>query len=63
MPDKKDVRPGDVAISKGDGFSRGVVAINHGKVTVHGFEPRPFLNGVPELLKNAFNELSALLID
>ena len=63
VPDKKDVRLGDVVISKGDGLSGGVVTYDHGKVTPRGFESRPYLNGVPEVLRNAFNELNSLLID
>jgi nucleoside phosphorylase len=63
VPDEKDIRLGDVVVSKGDGRSGGVVAHDHGKDTTSGFESRPFLNGVPELLRNAFSELESLLMD
>ena len=59
----KDIRLGDVVISKGDGKSGGVVAHDRGKSTNAGFESRPFLNGVPEVLRNAFSELESRLID
>jgi nucleoside phosphorylase len=58
VPDVEDIRLGDVVVSKG-----GVVAHDLGKETPSGFELRPFLNGVPELLKNAFSELESLLMD
>ena len=57
VPDMEDIRLGDVVVSKG------VVAHDRGKETPSGFESRPFLNGVPELLKNAFSELESLLMD
>jgi nucleoside phosphorylase len=63
VPEEKDVRFGDVVISKGDGRSGGVVAYDRGKVTPIGFESRLFLNGVPEVLRNAFSELESRLID
>src|SRR5277367_2004594 len=63
VPDEKDIRLGDVVVSKGDGRSGGVVAHDRGKETPRGFESRPFLNGVPELLRNAFSELESRLID
>jgi nucleoside phosphorylase len=63
VPDEKDIRLGDIVVSKGDGKSGGVVAHDHGKETPRGFESRPFLDGVPELLRNAFSELESLLID
>ncbi|OJD10037.1 hypothetical protein AJ78_08786 [Emergomyces pasteurianus Ep9510] len=63
VPDKKDIRLGDVVISKGDGRSGGVVVHDRGKVTPMGFESRPYLNGVPGLLINAFNELESLQSD
>jgi nucleoside phosphorylase len=63
VPDEKDIRLGDVVVSKGDGRSGGVVAHDRGKETPKGFESRPFLNGVPELLRNAFSELESRLID
>ena len=63
VPDKKDVRLGDVIISKGDGVSGGVVTHDRGKVTETGFQTRPFLNGVPEVLRNAFNELASRHMD
>ncbi|KAH0542444.1 hypothetical protein FGG08_003199 [Glutinoglossum americanum] len=63
VPDKEDVRLGDVVVSKGDGRYGGVVAHDRGKVTPTGFESRPFLNGVPEELKNAFNDLESRLMD
>jgi hypothetical protein len=50
-------------ISKGDGRSVGVVAHDRGKETPGGFESRPFLDGVPELLRNAFSDLESLLMD
>ncbi|KAH8684353.1 hypothetical protein BGZ60DRAFT_502573 [Tricladium varicosporioides] len=63
IPGEKDIRLGDVVISKGDGRSGGVVAHDRGKVTLTGFEPRSFLNGVPEVLRNAFRELESRLMD
>ena len=63
VPDKKDIRLGDVVISKGDGFSGGIVAHHHRKVTTQGFQSRPFLNGVPEVLRNTFSKLESLLMD
>ena len=63
VPDEKDIRLGDVVISKGDGRSGGVVAHDRGKVTLTGFESRSFLNGVPEVLRNAFSELESRLMD
>jgi nucleoside phosphorylase len=63
VPEAKDIRLGDVVVSKGDGRSGGVVAHDRGKVTLVGFESRPFLNGVPEVLRNAFSELESLLMD
>lgn len=63
VPDRKDIRLGDVVISKGDGRSGGAVVHDRGKVTPMGFESQPFLNGVPELLRNAFNELESLQSD
>ena len=63
VPDEKDIRLGDVVISKGDGRSGGVVAHDSGKVTLKGFEPTPFLNGVPEVLRNALSELESRLMD
>ncbi|KAH8696486.1 pfs domain-containing protein [Talaromyces proteolyticus] len=63
VPEKEDIRLGDVVISKRDGFSGGVVAHDHGKVTSEGLQSTPFLNGVPEVLRNAFNELSSRLMD
>jgi nucleoside phosphorylase len=63
VPDEKDIRLGDVVVSKGDGRSGGVVAHDHGKETSSGFESRPFLDGVPELLRNVFSELESLLMD
>src|SRR5208282_78620 len=63
VPDERDVRLGDVVVSKGDGRSGGVVAHDHGKDTPRGFESQPFLDGVPELLRNAFVELESRLMD
>ena len=63
VPEEKDIRLGDVVISKGDGRSGGVVAHDRGKVSLTGFESRPSLNGVPEVLRNAFSELESRLID
>lgn len=63
VPEEKDIRLGDVVISKGDGRSGGVVVHDRGKVTLMGFESRPFLNGVPEVLRNAFSELESRLMD
>lgn len=63
VPDEKDVRLGDVVVSKGDGRSGGVVVHDRGRVIPGGFESRPFLNGVPEILRNAINELEARLMD
>jgi nucleoside phosphorylase len=63
VPDEMDIRLGDVVISKGDGRSGGVVAHDRGKVTLTGFESRPFLNGVPEVLRNALSELESRIID
>jgi hypothetical protein len=63
VPEKKDIRLGDVVISQGDGRSGGVVAHDRGKVTLLGFESRPFLNDVLEVLRNAFRELESRLID
>lgn len=63
VPEEKDIRLGDVVISQGDGRSGGVVAHDRGKVTLLGFDSRPFLNDVPELLRNAFRELESRLID
>jgi nucleoside phosphorylase len=63
VPEERDIRLGDVVISKGDGRSGGVVAHDRGKVTQIGFESKPFLNGVPEVLRNAFSELESRLID
>src|SRR5271168_4459951 len=54
LPGEKDIRLGDVVVSKGDGRSGGVVAHDRGKETTRGFESQPFLDGVPELLRNAF---------
>ncbi len=58
-----DIHLGDVVISKGDGRSGGVVIHDRGKVTQVGFESRPYLNGVPEILRNAFSELESRLMD
>ena len=63
VPDRKDVRLGDVVVSKGDGLSGGVIVHDRGKVISGGFESRPFLNGVPEVLRNAINELESRLMD
>jgi len=63
VPDEKDIRLGDVVVSKGDGRFGGVVAHDRGKETSSGFESRPFLDGIPELLRNAFSELESLLMD
>jgi len=63
VPDEKDIRLGDVVVSRGDGRSGGVVAHTCGKETCRGFESRPFLDGVPELLRNAINELETQLMD
>jgi len=63
VPEEEDIRLGDVVVSKGDGISGGVVAHDRGKVTLEGFESRPFLNGVPEVLRNAFAELESRLMD
>jgi hypothetical protein len=41
IPDKKDIRLGDVVVSQGDGRSGGVVAHDRGKRTVTGFDSRP----------------------
>ena len=62
VPDRKDIRLGDVVVSKGDGKSGGVVVHDRGKETPRGFESQSFLNGVPELLRNAFSKLEAQLI-
>jgi len=62
VPNERDIRLGDVVISKGDGGSGGVVTHDHGRETPRGFESRPFLNGVPELLMNAFNKLESVLM-
>jgi nucleoside phosphorylase len=63
LPDQKDVRLGDVVVSKGDGLSGGVLVHDRGKVIPGGFESRPFLNGVPEVLRNAISELESRLMD
>ncbi|KAM3086792.1 hypothetical protein ACMFMG_000914 [Clarireedia jacksonii] len=63
VPEEKDIRLGDVVVSKGDGRSGGVVAHDRGKMTLIGLESRPFLNGVPEVLRNAFSELESRLMD
>ena len=63
VPEEKDIRLGDVVISQGDGRSGGVVAHDRGKVTLLGFESRPFLCDVPEVLRNALSELESRLID
>jgi nucleoside phosphorylase len=62
VPDEKDIRLGDIVVSKGDGRSGGVVAHDRGKETSRGFESRPFLDGVPELLRNAFTKFESLLL-
>lgn len=59
VPDKNDVRLGDVVVSKADGRSGGVVAHDRGKETTQGLELRSHVHGVPELLQNAFSELEA----
>ena len=61
--DKNDVRLSDVVVSKGDGRFGGVVAYNYGKETHRGFESRPLLDGVLELMRNAIVELESRLID
>ncbi|KAI9866890.1 MAG: hypothetical protein M1813_000832 [Trichoglossum hirsutum] len=63
VPDEKDIRLGDVVVSKGDGTSGGVVAHDRGKETPTGFKSRSFLNGVPEVLRNALSELESRLMD
>jgi nucleoside phosphorylase len=63
VPDDKDIRLGDIVLSKGDDRSGGVVAHDRGKETSKGFESRHFLSGVPELLRNAFTKLESLLMD
>jgi nucleoside phosphorylase len=63
LPEEKDIRLGDVVVSKGDGRSGGVVAHDRGKLTLTGFESRPFLNGVPEVLRNVIGELESRLMD
>lgn len=63
VPDQRDIRLGDVVVSKGDGRSGGVIVYDRGKETPMGFETRPFLNGVPEVLRNAFSELESRLMD
>jgi nucleoside phosphorylase len=63
VPDEKDIRLGDVIVSMGDGRSGGVVAHDRGKLTLQGFESRPFVNNVPELLRNAFKDLESRLVD
>jgi nucleoside phosphorylase len=63
VPDREDVRLGDVVVSKGDGLSGGVVVHDRGKVTPGGFESRPFLNSVPEVLRNTISELESRLMD
>lgn len=63
VPDRKDVRLGDVVVSKGDGLSGGVVVHDRGKAIPGDFESRPFLNGVPEVLRNAIGELESRLMD
>jgi nucleoside phosphorylase len=63
VPEEKDICLGDVVISQGDSRLGGVVAHDCGKVTLLGFESRPFLNNVPEVLCNAFRELESRLID
>jgi len=59
VPEEKNIRLGDVVISQGDGRLRGVVVHDRGKVSLLGFESRPFLNDVPEVLSNAFRELES----
>lgn len=63
VPHKRDVRLGDVVVSKGDGLSGGVVVHDRGKAIPGGFDSRPFLNGVPEVLRNAISELESRLMD
>jgi nucleoside phosphorylase len=63
VPDRKDVRLGDVVVSKGDGRSGGLVVHDRGTINSGGFEPRPFLDGVPEVLRNAIGELESRLMD
>lgn len=63
VPEEEDIRLGDVVISQGDGRSGGVVVHDRGRVTQLGFESRPFLNDVPEVLRNAFRELESLRMD
>jgi hypothetical protein len=63
VPERKDIHLGDVVVSKGDGLSGGVVIYDRGKVIPGGFKPRPFLNGMPELLRNAIRKLESRLID
>jgi nucleoside phosphorylase len=63
VPDQKDIRLGDVVISKGDGLSGGILIHDRGKAIPGGFESRPFLNGVPEVLRNAISELESRLMD
>jgi hypothetical protein len=60
---KETSASGDVVVSKGDGLSGGVVVHDRGKVIPRGFESRPFLNGVPEVLRNAISELESRLMD
>ncbi|KAL2812625.1 nucleoside phosphorylase domain-containing protein [Aspergillus granulosus] len=63
VPDNRDIRLGDVVISRPDGRSGGVVAHDRGRWTLAGFESTPYLNGVPQRLQNVFNELESLLMD
>ena len=63
VSDERDVRLGDVVISKGDDRSGRGVAHDHGKETSRDFESCSFLDSVPELLRNAFVKLESRHMD
>lgn len=63
ISDKKDIRLGNIIVSKGDSRSGKVVAYNYKKETTRSFELQSFLDRIPELLKNTFSKLEFLFLD
>ncbi|KAI1111658.1 hypothetical protein F5Y14DRAFT_424372 [Nemania sp. NC0429] len=65
IPDKIDIRLGDIVVSYTGGKAAAVVPTDRGKFieAENGagyLEPRPYLNGVPEVLRNTFAEMVSL---
>lgn len=62
VPDKHDIRLGDVVVSMAEGANSGVVQYDLGKTNDNGFQRKSFLRPPPTLLRNAVETMRDRLV-